>query len=101
MHHWRLWTMRFSAFVGVLLIVWAFIGLYRFLSLQGNARELLAHVSVGLFGGALAWGLWGISLRSAQADISSFHPAWVWLAPLVIGAVTAMGCFGLDVRHAE
>ena len=101
LHRWRLWALRFSAFTGIVLILWAFIGLYRFLSLQSGFREMAVHLGIGLTGGALAWGLWGMGLRSIQAEISALHPAWVWAVPLAIGVFSALGCFGLDVRHAN
>jgi cell division protein FtsX len=101
LHRWRMWTLRFSAFVGMVLAVWAMIGLYRFLSLNSDFAEIAALLGVGLLGGALAWGLWSLGLRSIQADISAIHPATVWSIPIVIGIVSALGCFGLEVRHAN
>ena len=98
---WRLWTLRFSAFMGLILGVWAFIGLYRFLSLHGKAPELLMGLGLGWAGGALAWGLWSMGLRSIKADLSVLQPFWVWLLPMAAGAVAALCCFGLEVRRAD
>lgn len=100
-HRWRLWAMRFSAFVVMTLIVWAFIGLYRFLSLNAGSREIGATLAVGWAGGALAWGLWGLGLHTIQAEISGLRPVWVWVLPMVMGIIAALGCFGLEVRNAE
>lgn len=101
LHRWRLWAMRFSAFVGVIFFVWAMVGLYRFLSLRGQASELFTTLGVGLAGGMLAWGVWCVGLRTAQAEISALQPFWMWLLPMLIGVVTAQGNFGLEARHAE
>jgi hypothetical protein len=101
LHRWRLWSLRFSAFVGMVLLVWAFIGLYRVLSLQSGFLEIVVHLGIGFFGGALAWGLWGVGVHSIQAEIPTLRPAWVWLVPMLIGVVSALGCFGLEIRHAD
>jgi hypothetical protein len=101
LHRWRLWCMRFSAFILAVLAVWAFIGLYRFLSLQSTWPDILSQLSIGLIGGALAWSLWGAGLHSIQVELSPLHPIWAWLLPIVLGAVAALGCFGVEIRHAE
>jgi cell division protein FtsX len=101
LHGWRLWAMRFSGFVGVILLVWALMGLYRFLLVHGEPRDLGLTLAVGWAGGALAWGLWGLGVRSFQPDLSLFQPFWVWLLPMGMGIVTAQGSFGLEIRHAD
>lgn len=100
-HRWRLWCLRFSAFTGVILMVWAFIGFYRFLALHSSMQEVLGVLVIGAVGGILAWGLWGLGLYSMKVEISVLRPLWVAAIPLVLGAVSALGCFGLEVRHAE
>jgi cell division protein FtsX len=101
LHRWRMWALRFSAFVGLILAVWALIGLYHFLALQSRFQEIAVQMVVGVVGGALAWGLWTLGLRSVHAELIALRPVWVWAAPLLIGGVAAIGCFGLDLRHAE
>jgi cell division protein FtsX len=101
LHRWRLWSLRFSAFLGIILAIWSLIGVYRFLALQSRFQEIAVHLGVGLVGGGLAWGIWTLGLRSIQADISTLHPSWVWAAPLLIGSIAAVGCFGLDLKHAD
>src|SRR4051812_12620961 len=93
LHGWRMWMMRFSAFVALVLLVWAFVGLYRLLLLQSTPQEIAVQVGLGLGGGALAWGLWGAGLQSIQSGISMLHPAPVWAVPILMGAVSALGCF--------
>jgi hypothetical protein len=98
---WRSWAMRFSAFVGILLAVWAFIGLYRVLALHGAVADVLLTLALGALGGILAWGLWGLGLKSIHADVSPVSPVWVWLVPVAIGVISALGCFGLEVRDGD
>ena len=102
LHRWRLWCLRFSVFVLALLGVWAFIGLYRFLSLHSGLPEIAMQLMVGSIIGGFAAAIWSMGLRfSLQADFSSAHPAWGWALPVVIGAVAALGCYGIEFRHAE
>jgi cell division protein FtsX len=101
LHRWRLWVLRFSGFAAMVLLVWAFIGLYRFLLLNSRPREIAVTLGVGAAGGILAWGLWGVGLHTTHAEISVLNPVWLAAIPLAIGAATGMGCFGLEVRHAD
>jgi cell division protein FtsX len=101
LHRWRLWSLRVSMFAGVILLVWAFMGLYRVLLLQGETREISFMLIIGALGGALAWGVWGVGLRTFQAELSIGKPSWIWLIPLVVGLASSLGCFGLEIRHAE
>jgi hypothetical protein len=101
LHRWRMWALRFCGFASMILFIWATIGLYRFLLLNGRAQEMVVPLAVGAVGGILAWALWGVGLHTTRAEISAFNPVWLGVIPLAIGAVSGLGCFGLDVRHAE
>jgi len=100
-HRWRVGCMRFSGFIGAMLLIWAIIGLYQMLSANNPGREIWVTLVVGVFGGTLAWGLWAIGLHSIQAEISALRPSWIGLLPVCLGLLAALGCFGFEVRHAD
>jgi hypothetical protein len=101
LHRWRMWGIRLSGFIAMMLLVWAFIGLYRVLAQQAAWLDVMSQLVVGAIGGALAWGVWGISLKSIQLDLPFIQPIYMQLLPLFIGIVAALGCYGLEVKRAD
>ena len=94
LHQWRAWLTRLSAFAGVLLMVWAFIGLYQFLAMRASLAEFALQLLIGIVGGAVALGLWAYALQGLGPDAGVFRPPWFSLVPMLTGLIVAMGCFG-------
>src|SRR5579872_1409837 len=100
LHQWRAWLIRFSAFSGVLLIVWAFMGIYQFLALRASLTEFAIQLLIGAVGGSIALALWGYTLQGLGPDAGVFRPSWFSMIPMLTGLVVAIGCFGWS-HHEE
>ncbi len=97
LREWRAWLMRLTAFAMIMLAVWSFFGIYRFLSLKAPFPELIIQVGVGLIGGALAVITWGFALRGVGSDAALYTPASVSFWPLITAALSALATFGWSV----
>ncbi len=75
LRQWRAWLVRLSAFAMMMLIVWCFFGIYRFLSMKAPLAELLIQLGIGLIGGSLAVATWGFALRDIGTDAALYSPA--------------------------
>ncbi len=101
LQQWRAWLIRFSGFAGVMLLVWALVGMYRFLAMRARPDLLLGQLLLGLCGGALSVGIWAYALRGLGPDAGVYRPAWFSLLPIVAGITVAIGCFGWDSNEME
>lgn len=100
LHQWRAWLTRFSSFAGMILVVWAFMGLYQFMALRAPLAEFALQSGIGIFGGAVALGLWAYALQGLGPDAGVFRPHWFSLVPVATGLIVAIGCFGW-MSHEE
>jgi len=94
---WRAWVLRLAAFAVMMLVVWSFFGVYRFLVLRAPVQPLMIQLGVGVVGGGIAVLLWEYALRCIGTDASVFRPDGFSFLPLVTGAAVAIACFGWGV----
>ena len=55
LHQWRAWLTRFTAFAGVILMVWAFIGMYQFLAMRASLAEFALQLMIGSSAARSRW----------------------------------------------
>jgi cell division protein FtsX len=101
LRQWRAWLLRLSAFAVLMLSVWCFFGLYRFLAMKAPYSELLAQLGIGLIGGSLAMATWGLALRGIGQDAALYRPETISFWPLVAALMVALATFGWKVNHAD
>lgn len=97
LHQWRAWLMRLSAFAMIMLAVWCFFGIYRFLSMKAPFAELFIQLGIGLIGGSLAVATWGFALRDVGSDAALYSPAGISFWPLATALMAALATFGWNV----
>ncbi len=96
---WRSWLLRLSAFAVILLALWCFFGIYRFLAMKAPFAELFMQLGLGLIGGSLAVGTWGLALRGIGQDAALYRPEFVSFWPLLAAVMAALATFGWNVSH--
>jgi cell division protein FtsX len=99
LHEWRSWLLRISAFAVMMLSVWCFFGIYRFLAMKAPFGELFIQLGMGLIGGSLATATWGFALRDIGSDAALYRPETVSFWPLAAALMAALATFGWDVSH--
>lgn len=99
LHQWRLWLIRLSVVAGALLLIWTFLGLFRFFYLRLSVRTLVFQLGLGLMGSAVALFAWALALNSVQAEPAVYRPVWFSFLPLAAGMMAAVACLGVVERH--
>jgi cell division protein FtsX len=94
LRQWRMWLARLTAFAAVMLAIWCFFGIYRFLVLQAPTAELLVQLGIGLIGGGLAVMTWALALRGIESDAALYKPEAVSFWPLLTAFLAALATFG-------
>jgi hypothetical protein len=90
---------RLTGFAMIMLVVWCFFGIYRFLAMRAPAAELFIQLGMGLIGGSLAVLTWGMALRSVGSDAALYRPESISYWPLVTALLSALATFGWQVSH--
>ncbi len=101
LRQWRAWLLRLSAFAVLMLTVWCFFGLYRFLAMKAPYSELFIQLGIGLIGGSLAMATWGLALRGIGQDAALYRPEFVSFWPLAAALMAALATFGWKVSHED
>jgi cell division protein FtsX len=91
---WRAWLARLTIFALLMLFIWCFFGIYRFLVLKASFGQLLMQLGIGLIGGSLAVTTWGLALRGIGSDAALYRPEVVSFWPLVAAVMAALATFG-------
>ena len=99
LHQWRAWLMRLTIFAMIMLSVWSFFGLYRFLTVKASFSELLIQCGIGLIGGGLAMVTWGAALKGVGTDAALYRPESISFWPLITAAMAAVATFGWNVSN--
>jgi cell division protein FtsX len=99
LRQWRLWLVRLTAFAIMMLTVWCFFGVYRFLAMKAPFAELFSQLGIGLIGGSLAVMTWGFALRGVGSDAALYRPETVSFWPLATAAMAALATFGWEAKH--
>jgi hypothetical protein len=94
LRQWRAWLARLTVFALIMLFVWCFFGLYRFLAMKAPFPHLLMQLGIGLIGGSLAVTTWGLALRGIGNDAALYKPEAVSFWPLVAAIMAALATFG-------
>ena len=101
LREWRMWLVRLTAFAMILLGVWCFFGIYRFLALKAPYAELFIQLGIGLIGGSLAVATWGFALRGVGSDAALYRPETISFWPLATALMASLATFGWKVNHAD
>ncbi len=99
LRQWRTWLLRLSAFAVMMLAVWCFFGLYRFLVMKAPLSEMIIQLAIGLIGGGLAMATWGFALREVGQDAALYRPEAVSVWPLLSALMAALATFGWKVSN--
>jgi hypothetical protein len=99
LRQWRLWLARLTAFAVMMLTVWCFFGVYRFLAMKAPYAELFSQLGIGLLGGSLAVATWGLALRGVGADAALYRPEIISFWPLATALMAAIATFGWKVNN--
>jgi cell division protein FtsX len=97
LRQWRVWLARLTVFALLMLFIWCFFGLYRFLVMKAPFAQLLIQLGIGLIGGSLAVTTWGLALRAIGNDAALYKPEAVSFWPLAAAIMTALATFGWQV----
>jgi len=99
LREWRMWLLRLSAFAVLMLGVWCFFGIYRFLAMKAPLTELLIQLGIGLIGGTLATVTFGFALRELGSDAALYRPETVSFWPLAAALMASLSTFGWKVSR--
>jgi cell division protein FtsX len=87
---WHLWLGRVGLTVFMMLVAGALVGFIRFLKTHRSWSELWIQGGVGLLGGGLAIGLWGIALQKVGTEAAAYRPTHLNFWPLLAGVLASM-----------
>ena len=96
LQRWRRALRHLAMLLIALVGFWAFMGIYRALSLRLPLREIFLHVGWGLIGGSAAAAVWLATLRAAFEDSAMSLSSWL---PLGAGVAGALACIGIRFSH--
>ena len=85
----------------IMMVVWCFFGVYRFLAMKAPVGELLTQLGIGLIGGGLAVITWGLALHNVGADAALYRPEGISFWPFVTAMMAALATFGWDISRAH
>lgn len=102
LHQWKIWLFRFNV-GGVLgMLLWAFLGLFRFIKDRMPVRRLIRQVGTGVAAGMLAVGVWALMLHYLGGEAAKYQPAAFSWIPVFIAALGAMAAYAWEENaHAE
>jgi cell division protein FtsX len=98
LRQWRVWLARLTVFAAMILVVWCFFGIYRFLVMQAPTADLLIQLGIGLIGGGLAVMVWALALSGIGSDAVVYKPEAVSFWPLLTALLAAVAIFGWQVH---
>jgi hypothetical protein len=101
LRQWRVWLVRLTAFAMIMLMVWCFFGVYRFVALKSPVAELMIQLGIGLIGGGLAVATWGMALREVGVDAALYRPESVSFWPLLTALLASVATFGWQVSGSN
>jgi len=97
LRQWRAWLARLTTFALLMLFIWCFFGIYRFLMMKASVAQLFIQLGIGLIGGSLAVTTWGLALRGIGNDAALYKPAPLSFWPLLTAMMAALATFGWQV----
>jgi hypothetical protein len=100
LRQWRAWLVRLSAFAMIVLFVWCFFGIYRYLVMKSPAADLLVQLGFGLLGGFLAVVISGLALQGIGQDAAVYKPVSLSIWPLATALMAALATFGWRTDRA-